>query len=457
MATGKTTVGRLVAERLQRRFVRPRSPGRGDRGHEGAPRLFRTQGEPAFRKVEAEALHRALKMDGIVLATGGGAACREEKPAGHAGGAYVVALSAPPAEVLQADGQGVGATAAGRRARSAGRGPRLLSEREPFYARAHLRIDTVGKRRRRWRRRCWPRSRGRGARMSRVRMMRVSTSPITAVTRAAVLAACWRRLHRHQRLADRAAGPGARGRMQDPRGAQQGPPRTDGTLDVALDRDYPYILYPLVRAASSPSREEGDVEPNRIAVTGARVRLEPPPGITVTFSDACPSEFDVPKPLSLDPRARARIALEAIRSCHAGLFRKLFDDGRLNSSVAERVYFSAVRAHQGPARVEHHPVRSLRVPGAGVLRLPAGRLHPAVLDVQLPADPPCSSWRTTPSGEPVQPRPGHRPHPVLRSKDGTAASLQCPGTPTNRGPRPQALSGHRGGTRPLLTPPSVNV
>src|SRR5205814_543440 len=105
----------------------------------------RTRGEPAFRQVEAAALRQALKMDGLVLATGGGAACREENLQEMLASAYVVALSAPPAEVLKRTGG-----ASGRPLLDSADDPlavaqRLLAEREPFYTRAHLRVDTAGK------------------------------------------------------------------------------------------------------------------------------------------------------------------------------------------------------------------------------------------------------------------------------------------------------------------------
>ena len=72
MATGKTTVGRLVAERLNRRFL-DLDHLVEERAGMKIPDLFRTQGEPAFRKVEAEAL-QAL---GHQLADGGLAGCHE--------------------------------------------------------------------------------------------------------------------------------------------------------------------------------------------------------------------------------------------------------------------------------------------------------------------------------------------------------------------------------------------
>lgn len=144
MATGKTTVGRLVAERLQRKFLDLDQLVEETAGMK-IPELFRTKGEPAFRKAEAAALDRALKMDDVVLATGGGAACREDNLQAMLGSGYVVALSAPPAEVLKRTGGASGRPLLDSAADPLAEAQRLLEAREPFYARAHLRIETVGK------------------------------------------------------------------------------------------------------------------------------------------------------------------------------------------------------------------------------------------------------------------------------------------------------------------------
>jgi shikimate kinase len=144
MATGKTTVGKLVADRLKRTFV-DLDQMVEDRADMKIADLFRSGGEPAFRKVEAEALKAALKVDGIVLATGGGAACREDNLQAMLATSYVVALSAPPAEVLKRTGGPSGRPLLDGAADPLAEAQRLLEAREPFYARAHLRVDTVGK------------------------------------------------------------------------------------------------------------------------------------------------------------------------------------------------------------------------------------------------------------------------------------------------------------------------
>lgn len=72
MGAGKTTVGRLLAKRLQARFV--------DSDHEvvaatgvNIPTIFDIEGEAGFRRREAETIQRLSQEDNIVMATGGGA------------------------------------------------------------------------------------------------------------------------------------------------------------------------------------------------------------------------------------------------------------------------------------------------------------------------------------------------------------------------------------------------
>lgn len=72
MGAGKTTVGRLLAKKLNKRFV--------DSDHEieartGAsiPWIFEIEGEDSFRRREAEVIRDLTAEQGIVLATGGGA------------------------------------------------------------------------------------------------------------------------------------------------------------------------------------------------------------------------------------------------------------------------------------------------------------------------------------------------------------------------------------------------
>ena len=77
MGSGKTTIGRSLAKRLNKRFV--------DADHEieartGAsiPWIFEIEGEASFRQREADVIRDLTAQEDIVLATGGGAVLNEE-------------------------------------------------------------------------------------------------------------------------------------------------------------------------------------------------------------------------------------------------------------------------------------------------------------------------------------------------------------------------------------------
>lgn len=76
MGAGKTTIGRLLADRLQLHFVD------ADKYIEDAtganiPWIFDVEGEAGFRERETKAIDELSQDNGILLATGGGAVTRE--------------------------------------------------------------------------------------------------------------------------------------------------------------------------------------------------------------------------------------------------------------------------------------------------------------------------------------------------------------------------------------------
>lgn len=77
MGAGKTTIGKSLASYLDKDFV--------DSDHEiqlrtgvKIPLIFEIEGEAGFRKRETEVLHDLVKLEDIILATGGGVILSEE-------------------------------------------------------------------------------------------------------------------------------------------------------------------------------------------------------------------------------------------------------------------------------------------------------------------------------------------------------------------------------------------
>lgn len=144
MGTGKSTVGRLLAAELGFGFTDVDEMITGAAGCSVA-QIFATEGEAGFRAREEQAVRAAAAMRRTVIATGGGAACREANLMAMLAAGRVVALSATPAEVIRRTGTGPARPLLHGKADPEGVAAALLAEREPFYARAHQRVDTVGK------------------------------------------------------------------------------------------------------------------------------------------------------------------------------------------------------------------------------------------------------------------------------------------------------------------------
>jgi len=147
-ATGKTTLARLLAERLGWNWI-DADVEIERRAGKSIARIFAEDGEPVFRDLEVEVIADLCRREHWVLAAGGGAPLRPESRRAMRESGHVIWLTAAP-ETIHARMSG-DATTAARRPSLTSRGAleeiiHLIEKREPVYREtAHHQIDTEGK------------------------------------------------------------------------------------------------------------------------------------------------------------------------------------------------------------------------------------------------------------------------------------------------------------------------
>ncbi len=139
MGTGKTATGKALAKRLKRVFVdmddliieQEKMP---------ISDIFKSKGEPFFRKIEKEVIAELAKKNDLIVACGGGAFVDSDNIRLMKSTGIVVCLTSSPEKIFERT-----------RAFShrpllnvkdpIGRIKELLEKRMPFYAQAHYSID----------------------------------------------------------------------------------------------------------------------------------------------------------------------------------------------------------------------------------------------------------------------------------------------------------------------------
>ncbi|HEV2438457.1 MAG TPA: 3-dehydroquinate synthase [bacterium] len=139
MGTGKTAVGRRIAERLGLTFVDTDAIIETRAGRTIA-RIIAEDGESVFRRLEADAVAEAGASQGAVIATGGGVPLRSDNMRHLRRRGVIVALTASPRAILTRVGGGAERPLLGADPESAV--PRLLAERDAAYRDADLLVDT---------------------------------------------------------------------------------------------------------------------------------------------------------------------------------------------------------------------------------------------------------------------------------------------------------------------------
>jgi shikimate kinase len=147
-ATGKTTLAKLLAERLGWDWI-DADVEIERRAEKSIARMFAEDGEPAFRNLEAQVIADLSRRDRLIVGAGGGAPLRLESRLAMRKGGKVVWLLARPETILTR--MAADATTVARRPSLTDKTPldeivELLKTREPIYREtADLTIDTEGR------------------------------------------------------------------------------------------------------------------------------------------------------------------------------------------------------------------------------------------------------------------------------------------------------------------------
>lgn len=212
--------------------------------------------------------------------------------------------------------------------------------------------------------------------------------------------------------------------------------RTEGVLDVALDRPREYVLFPLLSNRLPVAKGLDGIEPNRITIEGFEVTIEAPPGIVVPWPPGCLPEFRWDVPQMLNPLEEAGMSVQVMRACDVTTIRTMFMSGKLPTSFGEQVRFRAkVRArarHGGSALLSDPFIFPIRV-CYGCLQ--TGYLGPFA-GFNFPKVPPCDKLAENPyAGNPCN--IAQDSGPVLCcALDAQGVSLECPGQPRAVKPPP---------------------
>ncbi len=137
MGTGKSTVGKIVARRLDRQFV-DMDDVIESRAGATIPNIFSERGEAAFRALERDLAGELSAQSDLVIATGGGTLVRPELRAVMGVSGRLICLNASKGDIQE------------RLRKSnnrplAGSWERLLDQRQRDYADIEHQIDTKGK------------------------------------------------------------------------------------------------------------------------------------------------------------------------------------------------------------------------------------------------------------------------------------------------------------------------
>ena len=100
MGTGKTTVGKLLAEKLAREFIDTDALIEAEQKL-SIPEIFKKMGEPGFRRLESMTAQRLGRRRGLVISTGGGLLLDPGNARELAGNSVLFSLAASPKTIME--------------------------------------------------------------------------------------------------------------------------------------------------------------------------------------------------------------------------------------------------------------------------------------------------------------------------------------------------------------------
>jgi len=143
MGTGKSSVAKILADRLKMKFVEMDSVIENNEGVK-ISEIFAKKGEPYFRNLERNLVKELSIKENLVVSTGGGVVLNYENIKDFSSNGINICLNAQPEEIY-------------KRIKNEKHRPlldvadplikikELLKFRKPYYERIQLQIDTTGK------------------------------------------------------------------------------------------------------------------------------------------------------------------------------------------------------------------------------------------------------------------------------------------------------------------------
>ncbi len=145
MASGKSCIGKLLANKLQYKYVDADDYIEA-KAQQTVPQIFEERGEVYFRKLEQTCLHELIQEEQILISTGGGMACYFDNMAQMNSSGLTIFLEVSPPIIVNRLLEAKNTRPLVKEFEN-DRGALLnfiegkLTERLPFYREAHITVD----------------------------------------------------------------------------------------------------------------------------------------------------------------------------------------------------------------------------------------------------------------------------------------------------------------------------